>query len=328
MGHKISIIIPIYNTEAYLPKCIDSILSQSFTDYELLLIDDGSIDNSGAICDNYAQQDNRIKVFHQKNGGLSSARNTGLDHAQGEWIYFVDSDDELKLNGLQTLVDCISDDVDCVMGGYEQYDLDGNLIETEKKHETLTLSKQDSLLVLFPEHTIIYSYLGYVWNRLFRKRIIQDHSLRFDETVGIKEDTLFVTQYLCKSNGKTRFTTTPIYKYIAHENSTMNSLLFRYNPKYTYSFNAVVKMHNAIRQLPETDRRLSEASKFAIVQRIYMILNRMQVHNVVDTKYISKLKRRAIKEVGLAYYLKYQYYRDKRRIKNYLNRLFKTKVSL
>lgn len=322
MDNKLSIIIPIYNTEAYLPRCIDSILSQSFTDYELLLIDDGSIDNSGSICDKYAQQDNRIKVFHKKNGGICSARNTGLDHAQGEWIYFVDSDDELMPEGLRTLVDCISDDVDVVMGGYEQYDLDGNLIQTEQKHSIQTLSRRDSLLVLFPEHTIIYSYLGYVWNRLFRKRIIQDHSLRFDDTVGTKEDTLFVTQYLCKSNGKTRFTTTPIYKYIAHENSTMHSLLFRYNPKYTDSFNAVVKMHNAIRQLPETDRRLSKASKFAIVQRIYMILNRMQVHNVVDTKCISKLKRRAIKEVGVPYYLEYQYFRNKRRAKKYMKRAF------
>lgn len=322
MDNKLSIIIPIYNTEAYLPRCIDSILSQSFTDYELILIDDGSIDNSGAICDNYAQQDNRIKVFHQKNGGLSSARNTGLDHAQGEWIYFVDSDDELKLNGLQTLVDCISDDVDCVMGGYEQYDLDGNLIETEKKHETLTLSKQDSLLVLFPEHTIIYSYLGYVWNRLFRKRIIQDHSLRFDETVGIKEDTLFVTQYLCKSNGKTRFTTTPVYKYIAQKNSEMHSLMLRYDSKYVSSFDALVKMYSAIRQLPELDRQLSKAAKHDIVQRVYLVKEHMQTSNAVDKKSLSKLKRRAIKEVGLPYYLEYQYFRNKRRAKKYMKRAF------
>lgn len=322
MDNKLSIIIPIYNTEAYLPRCIDSILSQSFTDYELILIDDGSIDNSGAICDNYAQQDNRIKVFHQKNGGLSSARNTGLDHAQGEWIYFVDSDDELKLNGLQTLVDCISDDVDCVMGGYEQYDLDGNLIETEKKHETLTLSKQDSLLVLFPEHTIIYSYLGYVWNRLFRNQIIQEYSLRFDTSIRIKEDSLFVTEYLCKSNGKTRFTTTPVYKYIAQKNSEMNSLMLRYDSKYVSSFDALVKMYSTIRQLPELDRQLSKAAKHDIVQRVYLVKEHMQTSNAVDKKSLSKLKRRAIKEVGLPYYLEYQYFRNKRRAKKYMKRAF------
>ena len=322
MDYKISIIIPIYNTEAYLPRCIDSILSQSFTDYELILINDGSIDNSGSICDKYAQQDNRIKVFHQKNGGLSSARNTGLDHAQGEWIYFVDSDDELKPDGLQTLVNCISEDVDMVMGGYEQYNLDGNLIETEKNHETLTLSRRDSLLVLFPDHSIQYSYLGYVWIRLFRNRIIQDHGLRFDTSIRIKEDTLFVTQYLCKSNGKTRFTTTPVYKYIAQASSEMNSLMIKYNPKYVSSFDALVKMYSAIRQLPELDRQLSKAAKHDIVQRVYLVKEHMQTSNAVDKKSLSKLKRRAIKEVGVPYYLEYQYFRNKRRAKKYMKRAF------
>ena len=324
MSPKLSIIIPIYNTGPYLPRCFDSILSQSYTDFELLLVDDGSTDNSGAICEAYAQKDTRIKVFHTKNGGICSARNIGLDHAQGEWIYFMDSDDELKSYGLQTLLDCISDDVDCVMGGYEQYDLDGSLIETEKKHETLTLSKRDSLLVLFSGHSIHYSYLGYVWIRLFRNRIIQDHGLRFDTSIKIKEDTLFVTQYLCKSNGKTRFTTTPVYKYIAQKNSEMNSLRTAYNPKYVYSFDAVVKMYSTIRQLPELDRQLLKAAKHEIVRRIYMVMDHMLYHNVVDKKCLSKLRRRAIKEVGLPYYLEYQYHRNKRRAKNKLKRLFKT----
>ena len=81
---KISVIVPVYNTVHYLPRCIDSILSQSFTDFELLLIDDGSIDGSGQICDAYAEKDNRIRVFHKENGGVSSARNVGLDNAKGE----------------------------------------------------------------------------------------------------------------------------------------------------------------------------------------------------------------------------------------------------
>ncbi len=324
MSPKLSLIIPIYNTESYLPRCVDSILSQSYTDFELLLVDDGSTDNSGAICEEYAQKDTRIKVFHRENGGICAARNTGLDNAQGEWIYLVDSDDELIPEGLQTLVDCISEDMDMVMGGYEQYDLDGHLIETEKDHTTLTLSKRDSLLVLFPEHSIHYSYLGYVWIRLFRNRIIQECSLRFDTTIRIKEDILFVTQYLCKSSGKTRFTTTPVYRYIAQKNSEMNSLWTVYNPKYVSSFDAVVKMYSTIRQLPELDKQLSKAAKHEIVRRVYLIKDHMLQHHVVDKKCLSKLKRRAIKEVGLTYYLEYQYHRNKRRAKKFLKRLFKT----
>ena len=90
---KISVIVPVYNTSQFLPHCIDSILSQNFSDFELLLIDDGSTDGSGQICDAYAEKDNRIRVFHKKNGGVSSARNLGLCNAKGEWVTFVDSDD-------------------------------------------------------------------------------------------------------------------------------------------------------------------------------------------------------------------------------------------
>ena len=91
--HRISVIVPVYNTEKYIHRCIDSILSQTFTDFELLLVNDGSKDNSGAICDEYAAKDSRVRVFHKENGGVSSARNMGLDNAKGEWICWVDSDD-------------------------------------------------------------------------------------------------------------------------------------------------------------------------------------------------------------------------------------------
>lgn len=93
---KVSVIVPVYNVEKYLHRCIDSILSQTFTDFELLLIDDGSKDASGIICDKYAQKDSRVQVFHKKNGGVSSARNTGLDNAQGDYIVFCDSDDWIE----------------------------------------------------------------------------------------------------------------------------------------------------------------------------------------------------------------------------------------
>ena len=92
---KISVIIPIYNAGKYLHRCIDSILSQSYCNLEILLIDDGSTDASGYICDEYAKKDSRVKVFHKENGGASNARNTGLDHCTGEWISFVDADDYL-----------------------------------------------------------------------------------------------------------------------------------------------------------------------------------------------------------------------------------------
>lgn len=105
----ISIIVPVYNVEAYLPKCIDSILAQTFRDFELILVDDGSPDNCPALCDAAAERDERIRVIHQKNGGLSAARNAGLDIARGEWIGFVDSDDYIASEMYETLYHAVQE---------------------------------------------------------------------------------------------------------------------------------------------------------------------------------------------------------------------------
>ena len=126
----ISIIIPVYNTEKYIRECLDSILAQTYTDWEAILIDDGSPDNSGKICDEYAEKDKRVKVIHKKNGGLSDARNYGLDAASGvtrtrakgveeaakcEFVTFIDRDDILKINSLQTFNNDFSEKTDIVM---------------------------------------------------------------------------------------------------------------------------------------------------------------------------------------------------------------------
>ena len=100
----ISVIVPVYNTEKYLDRCIQSILAQTYSNFELLLVDDGSTDSSGAICDKYAEQDSRVRVFHKVNGGASTARNMGLDNAKGEWIAFVDSDDWIDVEMLNSLM--------------------------------------------------------------------------------------------------------------------------------------------------------------------------------------------------------------------------------
>ena len=113
----VSCIIPVYNTQTYLPRCIESVLAQTFVDWEMLLIDDGSTDASGSICDEYAAKDERIRVFHKENGGISSARNVGLNYAQGEWIFFVDSDDSLPKTSLESLLSR-SSDANIIAGGF------------------------------------------------------------------------------------------------------------------------------------------------------------------------------------------------------------------
>lgn len=119
MTPKISVIVPVYNVEKYLSRCVNSILAQSFLDFELILIDDGSTDESGRICDEYAEKDSRIKVFHKKNGGLSSARNEGIEYARGSYISFVDSDDWVSPDYLEYLFLLIKKyDADVVSAAY------------------------------------------------------------------------------------------------------------------------------------------------------------------------------------------------------------------
>ena len=111
----ISVIVPVYNTEQYLHRCIDSVLAQTYKDFELLLIDDGSTDSSGAICDEYAAKDARVKVFHKENGGVSSARRIGVEQSHGEFIYFVDSDDAILPDTLEMMCNYMTNGVDVVV---------------------------------------------------------------------------------------------------------------------------------------------------------------------------------------------------------------------
>ena len=284
MSPRVSIIIPIYNTRDYLTSCLDSIASQDYSDFECILVDDGSTDGSGLICDDYARKDGRFKVFHKENGGVSTARNFGLEHALGDWVYFVDSDDEILPGGLQALVDCIDNDVDCVVGGYERYGSKGELLEVVDERLVLTLSQEESLQMLFLNHNCFYSYIGYMWLWLFRREIIQEKELRFDPAIKIKEDTLFIVQYICESNGKTRFSTVPVYKYKMRDSSAMGNLKDKDSPDYLTSMDSVIQMHSCIQKLPGMGKSLYLSAKKEVVDRVYMIYARMKSLNVVDDR--------------------------------------------
>jgi glycosyltransferase involved in cell wall biosynthesis len=314
---KVSIIIPVYNTEQYLSRCIDSILGQSFTDFELLLIDDGSTDGSAKICDAYTEKDSRIRVLHKENGGVSSARNLGLNEAKGDWVSFVDSDDELLPNGLQAMADGISDEVSMVMAGYHEYEDDRLTVDTSAmKVKGEIIDRNEALVMMYPSGDKIY--MGYSVGKLFNKDLVKLSGITFNEHIAIKEDTLFVVEYLCQSEKPVHFTSSPVYKYMKITTGAMGSLSVTYNPKYLTSFDAVVEMNRLIQKLPNLGRNLSNVAKYEVVNRCYLIYGHMLQNNAVDKGVVSDLKKKAIKEVGLFYYIGYQYRRSKRRIKNFL----------
>lgn len=185
---KISIVVPVYNADTYIGKCLDSILSQPYKDYEILLIDDGSCDLSGGICDEYSKKDCRIRVFHKSNGGVSSARNLGLDEALGEWITFVDADDCLFPN-------TITDDL-----FHNNIAMSSDIIEFPYDRENCIFSVDNVRLdgIKFERFYSVHFH-NELWGRFYKSSIIG--ILRFDKSLSIGEDVLFVCQVLscCKS---------------------------------------------------------------------------------------------------------------------------------
>lgn len=192
---KISVIVPVYNIEKYIERCIRSILEQSFKNFELLLIDDGSTDNSGSICDQFALSDSRIKVFHQRNRGVSYARNTGIKNAQGSFIAFVDGDDWVKHDYLEVLYEQLNmtgSDI-CICGGNE-VDEHMNELRTCTYQKMEKIEWDDKRLYDWPFFTYV------IHRMLVRKQLLEGKS--FDETLTNGEDVLFITElFLNASKG-------------------------------------------------------------------------------------------------------------------------------
>ena len=219
---KISVIIPVYNAAQYLEKCLDSVLAQTFTDFELLLIDDGSKDSSGEICDRYAESDSRIRVFHKPNGGVSSARNLGLDNAKGEWIAFCDSDDYVTDKYLGDLYnEAKTTDADLVVQDYYIADKNGNIVKNNyypapPTFETYNESKYYEMLC----EQYLYVRSGPV-SKLFNSKLVAD-KIRFKLNIKYGEDTCFFFSYLIRCQNVC-CTSRKNYIYVNRPNSAVHS---------------------------------------------------------------------------------------------------------
>lgn len=191
MNDLISIIVPVFNVEDYLEKCLSSLLIQTYRNLQIILIDDGSTDSSGKICDRYRARDERIVLYHLENKGVSEARNYGLDRAAGKYVFFVDSDDFLEYQAIETLyTEMKNNDVDLVECSYFK-----NYIEKKEEviHPRAKISGQTAVRSLL----LWDGYLTpFCWDKLYIKDKIRD--LRFDSNLKIGEDALFVYEYLLK----------------------------------------------------------------------------------------------------------------------------------
>ena len=249
----VSIIIPVYNVEKYLEKCLESVIHQTYKGIEIILVDDGSTDRSGVICDEYAQEDQRIRVIHQTNAGVSAARNTGLDTAKGEWILFVDSDDWIHTELLEICFKYLTEKTDICFFGFR---------EVEKESTETTIEK------VVVKQILEKDFLGLqyrIFNRdreaccsqivklsspckIFRKKMLNDNKLRFPEQLVNGEDgvfNLYAYQYakeaICIEN--------PLYFYRIRSDSVTN----KYTENIEKDFANLHKAHH--RFIEETQNR-------------------------------------------------------------------------
>ena len=244
----VSIICPVYLAEDYINKCVDSIISQSLYDWELLLIDDGSPDLSGLICDSYAQIDNRIKVIHKRNGGVSSARQTGLENALGEFIIHVDPDDWIESDMLQVLVDnAICHNADLVICDY---------YEDYSDEEILKVQKPSSL----SPHLILPDFFtrlhGSCCNKLVRRKCFESFGIRFPDGWSMYEDQ-YVTVSLLMHDIKISYVNEAFYHYVIGQNN--NSISKRNLQTYEYD----VMIYNTF------DLMTSGSSVNNLVRKVY-----------------------------------------------------------
>ena len=210
----VSVIVPVYKTEKYLGECIESILNQTFKDFEMILVDDGSPDDSGKICDDYAAQDSRIRVFHKKNGGVASARNLGLAYACGEWIAFVDSDDWLGPECLLELSRGLEEGVSICAGGNVSVFSNKN-VETRFRDECV--QKEDVANLFLREEEVPF---WAPWAKFFRNPSKLGKTIRFREGICYAEDWIFLLDYLAELPGKIKFTSSVSYFYRRYNESS------------------------------------------------------------------------------------------------------------
>lgn len=227
MDETVSIVIPIYNVEKYIHRCVSSILEQTYSNLEIILVDDGSPDNCPQICDNYAMLDTRVKVIHKKNGGLSDARNAGLGQATGKYIVFIDSDDYVEVNMIEKALNVArTHNIDTVIWGYYADFVDDHekLIKTVLNVQSYNIYNKDQLSNIKINNDFI-GLLGYAWNKMYRVDLLRNNNLQFTKGLSLVEDIVFNSTALSISE-KIAFLEEPYSHYMQRPRVTLGTKFY------------------------------------------------------------------------------------------------------
>jgi glycosyltransferase involved in cell wall biosynthesis len=275
---KVSIVIPAYNSENTIERCLKSIKKQSYENFEAIIIDDGSIDDSLNVIQKFIENDDRFFVIYQANNGVSSARNKGLERVTGEFITFLDSDDELSEEYLEELIaDCLSrPDIDLVCQGIIKIFSDNKIIVPEEK---LQCFKSDDYVGLFRDAKI--SLKGNPVSKLFKSEIISKHDLKFNTDITYNEDKIFVLEYIYCCKGEILFSNISNYKYFINTGSLSHSILKPddYWRPYKYFKNLLKKKFQVNYKNPEYEIIYENFKRY-----LHMYVNAVFVHESKNEK--------------------------------------------
>lgn len=284
--NRLTIIIPVYNSEDYLDRCLSSIMEQSFTSYEVILVDDGSTDSSPLICDRYSSTDPRFRTIHKANGGVSSARNTGLDLAKGEFVMFVDSDDMLLPDALERMFEDVIEE-DMVLGGFTSFI--GGVPNQEVLPYQNKLYKEGEMAIFFDDNIRKNcEMIDAPWAKLFRRKTIS--ALRFCKELKYAEDKLFVFSFLvnCRS---VRTCSVPVYGYYIRPGSLGSDIksdshlvqLRRFIPEYASVLSKLSEIY------PSSCKITSLYHKDLVCRYVCRVLNifLFRVTTMLDMDYID-----------------------------------------
>lgn len=281
LNPKVSIVVPIYNVEKDLNRCVDSLINQTLKDIEIVLVDDGSPDVCPEMCDEYANQDSRVKVIHKKNGGLSDARNVGLIEASGEFVLFVDSDDYIRHNACEILYsNAAKDNLDVVVGDAIRIE---NHTETTMSHAEVSLDKIMKGTEFLKEQLEYYGMHMVAWLNLYRKEMLINNELFFKKGT-YHEDEQWTPRVFLKAN-KVKYANLTFYYYIIRNNSITK--------KKDKSKNGI-DLINTCYELEKIYRKIEDRELIELLNNylVMLFLNAIHIGNLYDKEYSNLYSKR------------------------------------
>lgn len=311
MNDRISIIIPVFNAEEYLTKCVESIENQTYKNFEIVLVDDGSSDGSGKLCDELKEKYNNISVIHQKNAGASVARNKGIETATGKYIFFCDSDDYIESEMLEKLIKAKTDYPDRLpLCGIKKITSSGEKICTLDGEKLILLEKEDFFAIQKAQ------LFNAPVNKLYEKEVLIEKNIRFNPNVALGEDMIFNADYVISTSCDFVVINEPLYIY---DTSVNNSLSKKYLPNMLDDYIAMKKKFNQLIEFTHTDMQ-KYAQRYATIL-LYNIVNAIkntmseknsapasekirQIKTILDSFDIRDIIKKADKSAYSGIYLK------------------------